>query len=116
MKAALFLFAGPEMPCKLQHAVLFARDIKQRGGQALIILEGNAPKWLLELPSPEHKLHKLYLLAKAEQLFAGVCKVCAGIHGADDAASAEGLSLLDDAFGHASIVPFSDDGYQIITL
>lgn len=55
VKLALVLMAGPESPCRFQHALLFARDVAQRGGQARIVLEGNAPQWLLEIGNPDHK-------------------------------------------------------------
>jgi hypothetical protein len=88
-KLAIVLFAGPEMPCKLRHALLFARDLVQRGGSAMVILEGNAPQWLLE---------------------------CAQQFGALDAARALGLPLLADAMGHVSLGLLQDQGYQIVTL
>lgn len=116
MRVALVLFSGPEMPCKLQHAFIFARDIVARGGAAKIVFEGNSPKWLLELPDPKHSMFRLYQMVKGEGLLAGVCQACASVNGALEAARTEGLSLLNDAFGHASLAPFIRDGYEVITL
>ena len=116
VKIVFVLFAGPEMPCKLQHAFLFARDVLKRGGEAKIVFEGNSPKWLLELANPAHKLAKMFDRVKAAGLVAGVCKGCALMHGAAKVAEAQGLPLLDGAFGHASLVPFVTDGYEVITL
>ena len=59
-KIAIVLMAGPDMPCRLVHTFIWALDILERGGESKIVLEGEAPKWLLELPNPEHSRHKLY--------------------------------------------------------
>ena len=90
-KIALVLFAGPEMPCKLQHAFLFARDVAGRGGQACIVFEGNSPRWLPELADAEHALFRLFNTVKDEGLIAGVCRGCAQVHGVVETAEAMGL-------------------------
>ncbi|MBN1584638.1 MAG: cytoplasmic protein [Anaerolineae bacterium] len=116
MKVAIVLFASLEPPCKVMHAFIFARDIKARGGEARIILEGAAPELLLALPNPEHKMHALYVKVKQEGLIAGACKACALQAKAVEAARAEGITLIDDAFGHVSLAPFIEQGFQIVTL
>jgi hypothetical protein len=116
MKVAIVLFAGLEPPCKVMHAFVFARDIKARGGEAKIILEGAAPELLLALPNPEHKMHAMYTKVKGEGLIAGVCKACAMQAGAVEAAETEGIPLIDDAFGHVSLAPFIEQGLEIVTL
>jgi hypothetical protein len=112
----LVLFAGPEMPCKVQHAMLFARDIARNGGQAQIVFEGNSPKVLLDLHTGQSKLTGLFRLCVEEKLIAGVCKGCAMVHGAVHAAQELGLPLLDDAYGHVSLMPYLRAGMEIITL
>jgi hypothetical protein len=116
MKIALFLFVGPKSPCKLMHAFVFARDIKARGGEAKIILEGESPGWLLELPDPSHKLHGVYEKAKQEGLIDVACKACALQANAAEAAQQEGIPLADDASGHVSLFRYVEQGYQVITL
>jgi predicted peroxiredoxin len=116
MKVAIVLFAGPEPPCKVMHAFVFARDIKARGGEARIVLEGAAPELLLALPNPAHKMHALYVKVKQEGLIAGVCKACALQAQAVEAAQAEGIPLIDDAFGHVSLAPFIEQGFTVVTL
>lgn len=115
-KVMLLLFAGPEMPCKLQHAFLFARDVAQKGGEATIVFEGNSPKWLPALAKPEHSLRKMFNTVKGEGLIAGVCRGCAVAHNAVEAAELLELPLMSDAFGHVSLAPFVEKGYQIVTL
>lgn len=115
-KIALVLLAGPEMPCRMVHTLLWALDIVSRGGDAKIVLEGEAPRWLLELPDPEHGRHRLYEKVKEMGLIDAVCKACAIQARALEAASAEGLRLVYDASGHVSLLPYVESGYQIVTL
>jgi hypothetical protein len=115
-KAAIFLFTGPDKPCRLVHSIVFARDIIGRGGQASIILEGEAPAWLLELPDPQHKHHALYSKAKDEGLLDVVCRGCALQAGVVDVAEREGFTLVSDASGHVSLVPYMESGFRIVTL
>lgn len=115
-KLLFLLFAGPETPCKLQHAFLFARDAEARGHQARIVFEGDAPKWLPEICKADHKLHGLYAQVKEQGLIAGVCRGCAMMHGVLAAAEKEGLPLLADAYGHVSPTLFLADGYEIVSL
>lgn len=116
MRVALLLFAGPEMPCKLQHAFLFARDAVARGGQATILLEGNSPQWLPALAQPEHQLFKMFTMVREAGLIGGVCRGCALAHGVVNAAEALGLPLLSDAYGHISLAPYLAEGWEIVTL
>jgi len=116
VKAAILLFAGPDKPCRLVHSIAFARDIIARGGQASIILEGEAPAWLPELTEPEHKHHALYAKAKEEGLLDVVCRACALQAGVVELAEREGFSLVNDASGHVSLAPYIEAGFRIVTL
>jgi hypothetical protein len=115
-KIALVLMAGLDMPCRMVHTLLWALDITARGGDARIILEGQAPQWLLELPDPKHGRHQLYRKVKEMGLIDAVCKACAVQAQAVEAAGEEGLRLVFDASGHVSLMPYQQDGYRILTL
>lgn len=115
-KLAMFLLAGPDMPCRLIHTFIWALDIAGQGGDVKIVLEGEAPRWLLELPDPEHGRHALYERVKQEGLIDAVCKACAIQAQALEAAAEEGLRLVYDASGHVSLRPYVEDGYRIVTL
>lgn len=116
VKMVLLLFAGPEMPCKLQHAFLFARDVAARGGQATILFEGNSPQWLPLLSEPDHSLFMMFTKVREAGLIGGVCRGCALVHGVVDAAASLGLPLLSDAYGHVSLAPYLAEGWEIVTL
>jgi len=115
-KIVILLFAGTDAPCRLQHAVLFARDAVQRGTEARIVLEGQAPQWLVPFAAGEHPLRSLFEKARGEGLIDGVCKACAAANGALDAAEQLGLPLLADAFGHVSLAQYVADGSQAVVI
>jgi len=115
-KLAMILFSGPEMPCKLRHGLLFARDTVDRGGEATLILEGNAPQWLAGLLDEGHKLRRLFDQAQAAGLIGGVCKGCALQFEAVEAAESLGLALLGDAYGHVSLALLAEQGFEIVVL
>ena len=115
-RIALVLMAGLDMPCRLVHTLLWAMDITARGGEAKIILEGEAPNWLLELTDPKHGRHRLYRKVKEMGLIDAVCKACAVQAQAVEVATDEGLRLVFDASGHVSLKPYMEEGYQIVTL
>ena len=115
-KIAIFLLAGPEMPCRMIHTFLWALDVVERGGEAKIVFEGEAPRWLLELPNPEHRQHRLYQKVKGKGLIDAVCKACAIQAQALEAAAEEGLRLVYDASGHVSLAPYAEAGYHVVML
>ncbi|MBN1178227.1 MAG: cytoplasmic protein [Anaerolineae bacterium] len=115
-KVAIFLLAGPEMPCRMIHTFIWALDIVEQGGEAKIVLEGEAPRWLLVLPDPEHGRHKLYQRVKELGLIDAVCKACAIQAQALDAAAEEGLPIVYDASGHVSLAAYVERGYHVVML
>lgn len=115
-KIAFILMAGPEMPCRMVHTFLWALDIVERGGDAKVVLEGEAPHWLLELTDPAHGRHRLYEKVKEMGLIDAVCKACAVQAQAVEVAAEEGFRLVYDASGHVSLVPYARDDYRIVTL
>jgi hypothetical protein len=100
----------------MTHTFLWALDIVERGGDAKIVLEGEAPHWLLELPDPEHGRHNLYQKVKEVGLIDAVCKACAVQAQAVEAAAEEGLRLVFEASGHVSLISYAETGYRIVTL
>jgi len=115
-KVAIFLFAGPEMPCRMVHTFIWALDIQARDGEVRVILEGEAPRWLLVLPDPEYGRHGLYQKVKDAGLIDAVCKGCAVQARAVEAAAEEGLRLVYDASGHVSLMAYIEDGFRVVTL
>ena len=113
MKTALFVFNGDPM-CFI-HVLLNALDMKEKGMEAHIIVEGAATKLLPELIKADHPLNKLWEKVKKQNLVHGVCKACATKMGTIESAREQGLAILEDMSGHPSMLAYLNDGYQIIT-
>lgn len=112
-KFALFVFNSDPM-CFI-HVLLNALDMKARGHQGEIVVEGAATKLVPELAKTDNPLHTLWQKVKAAGLVAGVCKACSQKLGALAAAQEQGLTLLDEMNGHPSMARYREAGYEVIT-
>jgi hypothetical protein len=112
-KNALFAFNGDFM-CFI-HVLLNALELKEKGHEVKIVIEGAATKLIPELKKKDNPLHALYQKAKDSGLFDGVCKACSNKMGTLEAAGAEGFKLLDDMFGHPGMAGYIEKGFEIIT-
>jgi hypothetical protein len=113
LKVALVAFQG-EIMC-FAHVLLNALDLKQRGAEARIIVEGLATKLLQDLNHPENPFHPLYLKTRETGLIEGVCRACATKTGSLAEAQAQGLPLLDDMSGHPSLGRYLEAGFTVLT-
>ncbi|MGA7875476.1 MAG: hypothetical protein WCA08_07410 [Desulfoferrobacter sp.] len=113
-RAALFAFNGESM-CFV-HVLLNALDMHERGYEIKIVFEGAATKLIIDLSAGNSVGSDLYRKAKSLGLFEGTCKACSTKMGALDAAKTEGLRLLDEMKGHASMAEFIEQGFEVITL
>ncbi len=112
-KVVLFSFRGD--PLCFIHVLLNGLDLKQRGQEGLIVLEGEAVK-LVELMSESgHFLNPLYKKAKETGIIYGACKACAGKLGAVEAVEREGIALIGEMANHPSMGAFIEKGYTVIT-
>lgn len=112
-KFALFVFNGD--PLCFIHVLLNALDMKTKGDEAKIILEGASVKLIPELVKSSNPLNGLWKKSLEAGLVEGVCKACSNKLGTLDAAKEQGLTLLDDVSGHPGMSAYRDKGYEIIT-
>jgi len=112
-KFALFVFNGDPM-CFI-HVLLNALDMKEKGYDGKIVIEGSATKLLPDLDRPDNPLHKLWEKVKEAGLVDGVCKACSNKLGTLEAAKEQGLTLLDEMSGHPSMARYRDEGFEIIS-
>jgi hypothetical protein len=114
MKVALFAFQGE--PMCFVHVLLNAFDLKEKGHEVAIVMEGAATRLVRELhEDPAKPFAALYERARREGLVDCVCRACAAQMGAAESAAAQGLPLADEMLGHPSMARFLADGYQVIT-
>jgi hypothetical protein len=112
-KFALFVFNGDPM-CFI-HVLLNALDMKAKGSEAKIIIEGASVKLIPELVKSGNPLNGLWKKNFEAGLIEGVCKACSSKLGTLEAAKEQGLTLLDDMSGHPSMAAYRDKGFEIIT-
>ena len=112
-KTALFVFNGD--PMCFVHVLINALDMKTKGYDCRVIIEGAATQLIPALEGQEHPLHKLWEKTLAAGMIHGVCKACSQKMGTLEAAKEKGLALLDDMNGHPSMASLQEQGYEIIT-
>ena len=111
-KIALFVFN--EDPMCFIHVLLNALDMKAKGDEAKIIIEGSSVKLVPELVKPENPLNGLWKKTLEAGLLEGVCKACSNKLGTLKAAKEQGLPILGDMSGHPGILGYRNKGYEII--
>ncbi|HPM76603.1 MAG TPA: cytoplasmic protein [bacterium] len=114
MKAALFAFNGE--PMCFVHVLLNAFDLRDKGWEATIVIEGSATKLVKEFHEhPDAPFAPLYRMAKEANLIGAVCQACANKMGSLDSAKEQGLPLGNDMAGHPSMSAYLDRGWQVFT-
>ena len=114
MKIALFAFNGE--PMCFVHVLLNALDLKERGNEVGLIVEGSATKLVKDLgEDSSHPFAGLYEKVKGAGLIAGVCKACAAKMGSKESAEKQGLELLADMSGHPSVGAYLEKGFTVLT-
>ena len=112
-KIALFAFNGD--PMCFVHVLLNALDMKEKGYDVKLIIEGSATKLVKTLAQPEAPFAELYENVKHRGLIDAVCQACSAKMGTLDDVKAQGLPLNREMSGHPSMSSYLDDGYEIIT-
>lgn len=112
-KVALFAFTG-ERPCFI-HVMLNALDLKERGYEVKVVIEGAATRLVKELPGADPPLGALYQRIQDEGLLDCVCQACAHQMTSLESAKEQGLALCAEMSGHPAMGRYIDDGYTIIT-
>jgi hypothetical protein len=112
-KIALFVFNGDPM-CFI-HVLLNALDMKKRGYEPRIVIEGAAVKLIPELEKEDNPLHMLWDKVLGEGLVDGVCKACAAKLGTLSEIESQNLPILDDMLGHPGMAGYMERGYQVIS-
>jgi len=112
-KVAIFAFNG-ELMC-FAHAMLNALDMKKRGFDVKLILEGRATALIEELSSnPDKPFSNLYATVKKEGLVDCVCKQCSDNMGTLESAKTQGLPICEEMMGHPSVARYMEEGYEVL--
>ena len=112
-KQVLVAFNG-EFMCFV-HVLLNGLDMKSRGYDVKIVIEGAATKVIPELSVAGNPLKSLYQKVKDQGLIDAVCRACATKMNVLDVVETEGLPIADEMSGHPSLARYVDAGYEVIT-
>ncbi len=112
-KVALFAFNGE--PMCFVHVLLNALDMKEKGYEVKIVIEGSATKLVPELAGGGNPVASLYRKAADQGLIEGACRACSGKMGVQGDIKSLGLTLLDDMSGHPGMASYRDLGFAIIS-
>lgn len=97
------------------HVLLNAADLKRKGHEVCIVIEGAATKLVQPLAEEGNPLHRQWEKVKSDRLVDGVCKACATKMGTLAAAEEQGLALLDGMSGHPAMETYAAKGFTLIT-
>lgn len=112
-KAVLFAFNG-EFMCFV-HVLLNALDMKAKGMDVRIVIEGSATKLIPDLAKEGNPMFPLFVKVKEQGLIDGICKACSSKMGTLEVAKKEGLKVLDEMSGHPSMARYKEQGFEVIT-
>ena len=112
-KIVIFAFRGDVM-CFI-HVLLNALDMKAKGYDVKLVIEGEATKVIPEMAAASHPLNQIYQKIKSQGLIDGVCRACSAKMNVTAQVEAEGLAFLDDMNGHPSMARYLNNGFELIT-
>jgi hypothetical protein len=113
-RIALFAFNGE--PMCFAHVLLNAFDLRARGHDVTIVIEGSATRLVKEFREDGSlPFANLYRRAVDEGVIGCVCEACASKMGSRQAAEAEELTLCAEMTGHPSIGRYLEQGCEVLT-
>lgn len=112
-KFALFAFNGDPM-CFI-HVILNALDLKKRGYEVKVIVEGSATKLAAQFENESNPFYKQYQDLKSSGLVDCFCKACSNKMESLEEVQRLGFNTCDELMGHPSMGKYLDLGYTIIT-
>jgi len=110
---ALFAFNGDPM-CFI-HVILNALDLRERGNEVKVIVEGSATKLIKEFENEKNPFYKLYQKLEESELIDCFCKACSNKMGALEVVEKQGFKTCAEKMGHPSMAKYIELGYTIIT-
>ena len=113
-KVAIFAFQG-EMMCFV-HALLYAEEMKEKGHDVKLIIEGSATKLIKELADLEVPFGKLFQKVKGLDVIDCVCQACSKKMGGYESAVEQGLPICGEMKGHPSLLKYIEEGYKVVAL
>ncbi|MBN2416341.1 DsrE family protein [bacterium] len=115
MKKRVALVAFNGEPMCFAHVLLNAMDMRAKGWDVKVIIEGTATRLVQEMNDPDKPFGELYIAVRDGGLIDCVCKACSAKMGSLAAAEAQGLPLCGEMKGHPGLGRYMEEGYEVIT-
>ncbi len=112
-KVVLVAFNGE--PMCFVHVLLNALDMKARGFEVRLVIEGAATRLIGELDLPERPFSGLYRRVREQSLVDCVCQACATKTGSLEEARRQGLPLCAEMDGHPSLGRYLEADWEVIS-
>lgn len=113
-KVAIFAFKGD--PMCFAHALLNTLDMKTKGYDVKLVIEGTATQQIKDLVDASKPFADLYAKVREQNLIDCVCRACSSKMETLSEAEAQELPICDEMSGHPAMVKYIEAGYQVITL
>jgi hypothetical protein len=121
-RKVLFVLFSDDV-CRQNHALMYALELREKGHEVKLILEGSATRMVSALGDAAAGPGALLREARDKGILAGACgRASSGCASEDparkvaDVAEAAGVRLLSEMRGHASVEPFVRDGYELVVV
>ena len=111
-KVALFAFNGD--PMCFAHVLLNALDMKEKGFEVKVVIEGNATMQVAELADESKPFANLYKQVLDAGMIDCVCDACSNQTASQESALSQGLTLCNEMSGHPSVGRYIEDGYEVL--
>ena len=115
MSKRIVLVAFNGEPMCFVHVLLNALDLKEKGHEVKVVIEGAACVTINDLAEEGHQFYKLYQKVREQGLIDAVCRACATKLGALEGVVAQGLPLGGGMKGHPSLAGYLERAYEVIT-
>ena len=114
-KHAFVVYSGPEEVGRVFHALTHAKQVHQRGDNAVLYFAAEGTHWPATLAQSEHPMNALFSDMVRAGVVVGACEACANAFGTAEGAK-EVVNLVrgpDASFGQIDIIGMHEDGYQV---
>ena len=111
-KVALFAFNGD--PMCFAHVLLNALDMKERGFDVKVVIEGTATTQVAELADESKPFANLYKQVLDAGVIDCVCEACSNQTASQESALKQGLALCSEMSGHPSVGRYIENGYEVL--
>jgi hypothetical protein len=94
-------------------ALMFVRELVEASDDVEVIFDGAGTTALAAVCDESSPLHADY--NRVREAITGACRHCARAYGVAEPIERDGIKLIGDYRGHASLRRLVDDGYQLVT-